>query len=394
MHFDNPKELNSGHIPWSSSMIRKNRKKSIVKVLSGPLFFALLFPLALYGQPDQVVVGLGKSTILNIDAPLDRVSIPQPEIADVIVISPRQILINGKQLGETSLILWGKDRSVSIHDLKVHSNRDYKQIMLEVRFAEVDRTALKELGFDILAFGNDVYFGSMVPKLESFGFGGETQTGGITTTGGLRVETSEQADLFLANPQNNIATVIKALEQKGLIRILAEPNLVTLSGKEATFLSGGEFPIPVVQGGGLGGVSTVTIEFKEFGIKLTFLPTVLDSGIINLEISPEISSLDFTSGVTLSGFTIPALRTRRAHVTVELGDGETIAIGGLISKELVETIRRTPLLGQMPILGALFRSTRFVESESEMLMLISPHIAQAYEAGEEPELPDVYQWER
>jgi len=121
---------------------------------------------------------------------------------------------------------------------------------------------------------------------------------------------------------------------------------------------------------------------------------VLDSGIINLEISPEISSLDFTSGVTLSGFTIPALRTRRANVTVELGDGETIAIGGLISKELVETIRRTPLLGQMPLLGALFRSTRFVESETEMLMLISPHITQAYEAGDEPELPDVYQWER
>jgi pilus assembly protein CpaC len=376
-------------------MFWKKLKKYILRIFSAPLFFILVFPIVLTGLPDHVEVGLGKSTLLNVDSPLDRVSIPQPEIADVIVISPWQILINGKSLGETSLILWGKDREVSILDLKVHSNRDYKQVMLEVRFAEVDRTALKELGFDLLAFGSDVYLGNLSAKAESFSFGGEIEPGGIQTGTGLKMELNDNADLFIAHPKNNIATVIKALEEKGLIRILAEPNLVTLSGREATFLSGGEFPIPVVQAGaGVGGTPTVTIEFKEFGIKLTFLPTVLDSGIINLEIAPEISSLDFTSGVTISGTTVPALRTRRARVTVELGNGESIAISGLISKELVETISRTPLLGQMPILGALFRSTRYVESETEMLMIISPHIIQASGAGEEIELPDVYQWER
>jgi pilus assembly protein CpaC len=374
-------------------MLWKKLKRYILRVFSAPLFFLLFFPVILKGLPEYVEVGLGKSTLLTLDSPLDRVSIPQPEIADVIVISPLQILINGKTLGETSLILWGKDRSVSILDLKVHSSREYKQVMLEVRFAEVDRSALKELGFDLVVFGNDVYLGSLGPKVSTFNFNSSGNTGGIQS-GGLQMNLSDNADLFVSNPTNNIAAVIKALEQKGLIRVLAEPNLVTLSGKDATFLSGGEFPIPVVQGGGVGGFATVTIEWKEFGIKLDFLPTVLDTNIINLEISPEISSLDFTTGVTFSGFTIPALRTRRAHVTVELGNRETIAIGGLISKELVEAIARTPLLGQMPILGALFRSTKYQQDETEMLMLISPHIIQAYASGEAPELPDVYQWER
>jgi Flp pilus assembly secretin CpaC len=371
-------------------MVWRKLKKYIVRIFSAPLFFILLFPLLLTGQseieqPKKVEVGLGKSYLLDVDTPLDRVSIPQPEIADVIVISPRQILINGMILGETSLILWGKDGSIEIRDIKVHSNRNYKQVMLEVRFAEVDRTALKELGFDLLVFGNDVHLGSWTENITSF------QGGPQGTTIDFPVD---NAGLFVGQPQNNITAVIRALEQKGLVRILAEPNLVTLSGKEATFLSGGEFPIPVVQAGGFSGIGSVTIEFKEFGIKLVFLPTVLDSGIINLEIAPEISSLDFTSGVSLSGFTIPALRTRRAEVTVELGDGESIAIGGLISRELVQTISRTPLLGQLPIIGALFRSTRFVENETEMLMLVSPHITQAFRSGEEPELPDIIQQER
>jgi pilus assembly protein CpaC len=374
-------------------MLWRKIKKYILGVFSAPLLFILIFPVVLRGMPDQVVVGLGKSTLLNVDTPLDRVSIPEPEIADVIVISPLQILVNGKALGETSLILWGRDRSVKILDLKVHSNSDYKQIMLEVRFAEVDRTQLKELGFDLFVFGSDIHYASRRANAAAVEFPLRDHSEGILT-GKMQVELSDRADIYLGNPQQNIASMVRALEEKGLIRILAEPNLVTLSGKEATFLSGGEFPIPVVQGAGMAGVATVTIEFKEFGIKLKFLPTVLDSGIINLEISPEISSLDFTSGVTLSGFTIPALRTRRAQVTVELGDGETIAIGGLISKELVETIARTPLLGQIPILGALFRSTKYQQSESEMLMLVSPHIIQAYRAGEAPELPDVYQWEK
>jgi pilus assembly protein CpaC len=360
-------------------MLWRKIKGYILRIFSAPLFFVLFFPAILKGLPNQVMVGLGKSALLNVDSPLDRVSIPQPEIADVLVISPRQILINGKAIGETSLILWGKDKSVKILDLKVHSNRDYKQIKLEVRFAEVNRTALKQLGFDFFVGGGDLQAGS---------YGGGVGTPSVPLT------LSEQVNLYLSHPQNNISSVIKALEQKGLIRVLAEPNLVTLSGKEATFLSGGEFPIPVVQGAGISGFANVTIEFKEFGVKLSFLPTVLDSDIINLEIHPEISSLDFTSGVTLSGFTVPALRTRRAQVTVELGNGQTIAIGGLISKELVETIARTPLLGQMPIIGALFRSTKFTQNETEMLMLVSPHIVEAYKSGEAPELPDVYQWEK
>ena len=360
-------------------MFWKKIKRHILRILFAPLFFTLIFPLLVIGLPDHVEVGLGKSAILDVDSPFDRVSIPNPEIADVIIISPRQILINGKSLGETSLIIWRKDNTVSILDLKVHSNKDYKQVMLEVRFAEVDRSSLKELGFDFFVGGSDLEAGSW--------------RGGITSPS-LPISLNERVNLYLSQPQNDITTVIKALEEKGLIRILAEPNLVTLSGKEATFLSGGEFPVPVVQGAGLGGYATVTIEFKEFGIKLRFLPTVLDSNIINLEISPEISSLDFTSGITLSGFTVPALRTRKAQVTVELSNDESIAIGGLISRELVESIARTPLLGQLPILGALFRSTRFTQNETEMLILISPHIIQAYKADEADKLLDDYRWER
>ncbi len=369
-------------------MIWRKLRRCILKIFSVPLFFIMIFPVLLSGLPNHVAVGLGHSTLLNLDSPLDRVSIPQPEVADVIVISPLQLLINGKKLGETSLILWGKDRQVKILDLKVHSNRDYKQVMLEVRFAEVDRTSLDELGFDLFALDDKVHAGS---------FGEHISSASVDEVNGkekFALNLTEKVDLFLSDPRNNMAAVIKALEQNGLIRILAEPNLVTLSGEEATFLSGGEFPIPVVQSGGIGGVSSVTIEFKEFGVKLKFLPTVLDSQIINLGISSEISSLDFTSGITLSGFTVPALRTRRANVQVEMGNGETIAVGGLISRELVETISRTPLLGQIPILGTLFRSTNYKQNETEMLMLVSPHIIQAYRSGEAPELPDVYQWEK
>ncbi|OGF98094.1 MAG: hypothetical protein A2Z06_01750 [Candidatus Glassbacteria bacterium RBG_16_58_8] len=168
-------------------MLWKTIRKYLLRIFSPPLFFLFIFPSALWGLPDFVEVGMSKSTILNVEVPLEKVSIPQPEIADVIVISPWQILINGKALGETSLILWGRDNSVDILNLKVHSNRDYKLIMLEVRFAEVDRTALKELGFDLLVFGQDVHVGSWQQNITAF----EMDQGGID------IDFAYKATLFL-----------------------------------------------------------------------------------------------------------------------------------------------------------------------------------------------------
>lgn len=360
--------------------------------------------------PQQaVVVVKGQTALIVQPVPLQRLSIADPTVAEVLAVSPREILINGKELGSTSLLIWDQSgrrhlytvevlpdtlslrqtirqvfpgeqvvisttgRSVILSGpvstatvgeriqeiaeaagFTVISNLQAPpapQILLEVRFAEVSRSALEQLGAEVRAL-----------RLGGRGEG-PTDVEGQAETGILR--------LSLLDPRLEIDVVIRALQERGLFRSLAEPNLLARNNEEASFLAGGEFPVPVVQGGA---TNAVTVEWKEFGVRLRFRPTILPNGVIRLAIAPEVSSLDFANGIRLSGFVIPSLLTRRAETEVELREGQYLAIAGLLDNTLKESASKLPILGDIPILGALFRSRDSRQARTELLVLVSPRL--------------------
>jgi len=372
------------------------------------------------GEVQRIYILSGKSELIRFENEIIRASITDPEVADIVVVSPNEILVNAKSSGSTSLAVWDKDEKSTLYDITVgtdttrleillkelipdedikvstkddtivlqgevkkHHAIDYinkvaetcpekivniirvevpEQIMLQVKFAEVNRTATKELGFDFFTgAGDDFRFMSvpnnMITEYESLW---DKVEGTLTPTESLLQ--IRAGDFFFDWLFDN-------LEKKGLLRILAEPNLVTISGEEASFLAGGEYPIPVVDG------NTIHIQFKEYGIKLNFTPHVTEADTIRLKVKPEVSILDHSSAaVKLSGFDIPALITRRAETTVELAKGESLIIGGLISHTVTEANRKVPGLANIPILGLLFTSKSFERKETELLVLVTPKI--------------------
>jgi pilus assembly protein CpaC len=236
-----------------------------------------------------------------------------------------------------------------------------QQVMLEARIAEVKRNSLRSLGIQ-------TYGGGSAGDNTAFNFitGSPVQS---AFGGGLGIETTS----FGSIP---IGVVLQALEQEGSAKVLAEPNIVALSGQEANFLVGGEFPVPIAQTGNDNG-GTITIEWKEFGVGLRFTPTVLSDRRINMQLTTEVSDLDFTTGTAILGTTIPGLRTRRAGTTVELGDGNSFAIAGLLQNDISSVAREFPGLGSIPILGALFRSTEFQQNETELVIIITPRLVRS-----------------
>jgi pilus assembly protein CpaC len=327
------------------------------------------------GEQDRAVtVYIGQSEIINFQRPVKRVAIADPEVADATVTTPNQILVTGKQAGITSMIVWSETEQYTKYRLRVHSEASEAQIQLNVKFMEVNTTALKEFGSDFLLKNSDV-FGEMV-NIGSFG-------GKVSAPSDPLLLTST-VDFFLSIPNQDFSAIFKALFENNMLSILATPNLSAVSGKEASFLAGGEFPIPIVSGSM--GMQTVTIQFKEYGVKLTFLPTVLDSNIVNIKVAAEVSSLDFENGIVLSGFEIPALVTRKTETTVELKEGDYLVIGGIINHEMAKTISRIPVLGHLPIIGLLFSSRKFQDKETELVIAISPKIIHSIP---EEELPDI-----
>lgn len=366
----------------------------------------------------ELIVTVDKSQILNLDVPYKDVMIGNPEVADILPLTDKSIYIIGKKTGSTSLTVYGpKKQLIAVMDLVVSldieglKNRLYElmpgekievrpangaillsgaisssghmskalavaerfapglvtnlmsvtgsqQVLLEVRFAEVQRSTIKQLGFNLTAIGSDFLIGT-----------GDVVVNGTFDTGNFGL-----GDFNFDIGDTNFNILFDNLEQKGLVKTLAEPNLVAMSGDTASFLAGGEFPVPVARDGGSGGQVTITVEFKQFGIALAFTPTVLDNGLINLVVSPEVSNIDRNSSVTISGFNIPGLSTRRAKTTVELMDGQSFAIAGLIKSDFQDTIRQFPILGDVPIIGALFRNTRFEKNETELVIVITPHL--------------------
>jgi pilus assembly protein CpaC len=406
-------------------------------------------------EPQTLHLLVGRSLVITSPSRIKRVSLADPEIAEAIVVSPTQVLVNGKKPGGVSLLLWDEadqsqafEVSVDIDVLglsqKIHevfpnenvhidTSKDVViitgkisssvvadkilevvkgaapkvtsmmeipppltgEILLQVRFAEVDRAALTQLGFNLISTGAGHTFGSTTTQ-QFGGFGApaitDTTTSGSTGTSAAASATQSIAsalNIFLFNPDIHLATTIQALQSKNLFQILAEPNLMTESGKEATFLAGGEFPYPTIQGSSSGTAgNAVTIQFKEFGIRLSFTPILTADGNIHLKVKPEVSTLDFSNGVIVSGFSLPALSTRRVESEMSLADGQTFAIAGLVDNRVTELMSKIPGLGDIPVLGKLFQSKSLNKSKNELLVIVTPHIVRPLSPDRVPHGPN------
>ena len=387
----------------------------------------------------ELDVPVNKSQVLRTDQPYTRALIGNPDVADIIPISDTSVYVLGKKTGTTSLTLYSRDRLIAVVDVNVGpdviglkrqlsdmlpanqisaamsndsivlegmvrnavdadravqiaetyapgkvvnllSLGSAQQVMLEVRFAEVKRSALRQLGLNWDVLGD-------TGKLQGITGGGSglstNPTTGVTTLshGAITDSFAIISRAFRAFGANFNVT-LDALERKGAITTLAEPTLVALSGETASFLAGGEFPVPTVQGGGTGGGSTaISVDWKPFGVSLAFTPTVLADGVINMVIAPEVSSIDPTASIVINNLTIPGLQTRRAKTTLEIRDGESFAMAGLLRKDFQDTIRQVPLLGSIPIIGTLFRSTGFQHEETELVIIVTPRLVRPVPAG-------------
>jgi len=329
----------------------------------------------------KMEVIVGKSQVIGFTENIMRVSVTDPAIADVMVASPKQLLINGKAPGTTSLVVWDSEERPTFYNLVVHTDTSFQQVMLKVRFAEVNRTAMKELGVDFVSTDvNPRIFGEGFKEAVIGSFSGQVNTPTIPLSLGSGVSTY----LSLTHESYGIEATLHALERKGIVNTLAEPTLVAISGHQAEFLAGGEIPVPIVQSGTS---NSVTIEWKEFGVGLKFTPTVVDSGVVSLKVEPEVSTLDWANAITVGGFSVPALRTRRAQSTVELRDGQTLVVAGLITREDSKDVSKFPILGDIPILGALFKSTNFSRNETELVLLVTPKVVGSYSASDVPAWP-------
>jgi hypothetical protein len=265
------------------------------------------------------------------------------------------------------------------------------QVMLRVRFAEVSRSALTELGANLFTGPTgykDWIVRSTTQQFSAPNFSELSRTADLDdnlTSASGKYSLSDFLNLFIFNNKYNIGTVIRALQEKGLFQSLAEPNLIASNGKEASFLAGGEYPYPISQPSS--GGNAVTIMFKEFGVRLNFTPTVLGGDMINLKVRPEVSSLDFSNAITLEGFRVPAIATRRTETEVELADGQTFAIAGLMNNTVTDTMRKIPGIGDIPILGWLFKSKAMAKNQTELVVMITPHIVKRGAPGVSTNLP-------
>ncbi len=392
----------------------------------------------------ELDVPVNKSQVLRTDRPYSKALVGNPDIADVLPLGDRSVYVLGKKAGTTSLTLYDRaDRLIAVLDVVVGpdvmtlkrqlseimpgddisarmsndsvilegtvgssvaadravqvaetyapgkivnllSIGSAQQVMLEVRFSEMKRSALKQIGvnWDILSDGGKLAGvsgggSSLVPDPDT-GLG-VLKHGAITDSFGI-------ISRAFRGLGENFNVTLDALEKKGAVTTLAEPTLIALSGETASFLAGGEFPVPVAQnvGGNSGGgasSSAITVEWKPFGVSLAFTPTVLADGVINMVVAPEVSSIDPSASIVINNLTIPGLQTRRAKTVVELRDGESFALAGLIRKDFQDTIRQVPFLGSIPIIGALFRSTGFQHEETELVIIVTPHLVRPVRGG-------------
>jgi len=388
----------------------------------------------------ELSVTVGKSVLVDSPQTIERIAVSNGALAEAVAISPHEVMLNGLAPGETSLIIWQQGGNRLFFDLTVQRNLSRvdgvrremaqelggedkvsismegdsvflrgtvptlsaaqravdiastlgkpvnllrvnipgtdAQILLRVKFADVDRAATKNLGINLFSLGAGNTIGTsatgqfQVPQIPSIG-------SAIGTTANV----ISPLQLFLFRTDLNLGATIAALEARNLLQILAEPNVLAINGHNASFLAGGEFPFPNLQGGGAG-LGAVTIQFREFGVRINFTPTITPRGTIRLTVTPEVSSLDFANGLIFNGFTIPALSTRRMSTEIELEEGQTFAIGGLLDNRDTETFNKVPGLGSIPFFGNLFRSKQITKNNSELLVMVTPELVRPIPKGQ------------
>jgi pilus assembly protein CpaC len=430
--------------------IIKSKVVSVTKFVTMVLVIAMMSPMGLQAsnltpvESQSLQLVSGKSIVLHSDTSVTRISIANPDVADFKLLSPNEIYITAKAAGTTNLTMWRNNRVSAIFDLdvvydisrfkqqleqilpdennlRVNFSNDsitlsgkvsnaanlsqalslakafapegniqnliqvggVHQVMLEIRVAEMSKSLTKRLGINLAYTRGDDFAVSTLGGLSQV----VKATDAVLGSDGVGFAYSPAVSaLFRFGVGSATWTgFLDALREDGLVKILAEPTLITLSGQTANFLAGGEFPVPVPQG-----LGTVAIEYKPFGVGLVFTPTVLSKNKINLQVSPEVSELDFTNALVLQGYTIPGIRTRRTSTTIELGDGQSFAIAGLL-RESVRTINsKYPLLGDIPILGALFQSKEFQKEESELIIIATPHLVKPMNMAKQSLPTDYY----
>ena len=334
----------------------------------------------------EVTVEAGSQSVIVPPSPVRRAAVADPAIADVEIVNPREVLVIGKHPGATDLALWvdGAKQplryAVTVGAASLGKpSAESAQVQIDTRIVELSRHALRQAGINFAHVGNNSTVAVSPPGVLS-GISGGGGTGFLLDSASGFLPLSQAFNLVYGHAGENLLVTVSVLEQNGLAHTLAEPSLVALSGQTASFLAGGELPIPVAQSSGSGGTS-ISIEYKPFGIRLMVTPTVLASDRIALKVAPEVSELDFSASVDTGGVTVPGLRTRRADTAIELGSGESFAISGLISQQLNTNVDKIPGLGDLPILGALFKTTRFEREDRELLMIVSPHLVKPLAQG-------------
>jgi len=405
-----------------------------------------------FGQtthPRDITLLEGRGELLTFPHDILRVVISEPKIADVAVISPREVMVNAKGSGHTTLVVWETGVEPARYEVDVtkdtadwdqfrkqildsangspvtitgsaetvvltgsvksaeeskrlagmaegHAKKvvnllqtppapEPRQILLQVKFAAVNRVALSQIGFNLFSMNGKMIGGLGTEQFTPPRFAQLQQPLNPS------VNFSDLLNLFAFRPYINLGATIKALQERNLLQILAEPNLIALEGVDASFLAGGSFPFPTITTTPTGGSTApvVTVRFQPFGVKLDFTPKITATGAIDLKVTPEVSSLDYTNAVTLEGFTIPALSQRKVETEVVLRDGESFAIAGLINNQVVQTVDKVMGLGSIPILGNLFKSRSTQKSTDELLVLITPHYVKALGPDDKAQLPDM-----
>jgi Flp pilus assembly secretin CpaC len=353
-------------------------------VLASLILLSLVFTSDLQAQK-LLRVTKGKSIVLGYTEKIQTVSLANEEIADVVTVTPTELVIIGKEVGTTTLLVWGESKKHTMYDVKVDRDISGQQVVLEVQVGEVNRSALSEYGVDFLMVDSDPSHIKKGDKILG------TYAGQVSPVDGdsrdLIAQDGITGVIKWLGEKREFSTIIKAMQQKGDLKLLANPQLVCLSGEKASFLVGGEVPIPIAQTVTAGGVPSVTIQWKEYGVKLDFFPTIVDTDLVNLKITPEVSSLDWANMVSFGGYSIPALRTRKADATVELNSDQAVVLGGLLSTEEFNTIKRVPILGHIPIINFFFSKRETTKFETELMIIISPRIISSVAGEEIPPLP-------
>ncbi|MDX2180107.1 MAG: pilus assembly protein N-terminal domain-containing protein [Bryobacteraceae bacterium] len=382
---------------------------------------------------------VGRSLLIDYPAPIRQISTSDPAVVDAVGATVQEFLLHGKAHGTATVVVWARDGRRTLYNVTVDHNvepirtlmketfpgepieiraaRDEvtligrvsskevadratalaaplaktvvnnlqiaappvaKQILLRVKFAELNRNAGQSFAVNLVPTGT----GNTIGRVTTGQFSPPTVA---IEDGQTKVTISDALNIFAFRPDLNLMTFVRALQNQGLLQILAEPNLVTTAGKEASFLVGGEFPVPVVQGGANAGA--ITITFREFGVRLTFNPTLTEHGTIKLYVKPEVNTLDLANAVSISGFTIPALATRRVETNIELAQGQSFVIGGLIDDRVTENLSRIPGLAAIPVLGTIFKSRNESRAKTELVVLVTPEIANPLEPGAPLPLP-------